>query len=313
MPLTDVTHTPLPPLTPRSADSHKGDFGRALVVGGSRGMSGAVALAGRAALRSGAGLVTLAVPAGIQSTVAAYEASYMTHALADEVGQISRTAGDDIRRMSASVTAVALGPGLGRSAALTTLVARLYCEVTQPLVVDADALNALAECPDALARPAGPRILTPHPGEFARLAGKPYDASRRAEDAVDLAQRLNVVVEADAASGSPGLPATVVVLKGHGTVVTDGERLSIGQTGNPGMATGGSGDVLTGVITGLVCQGLAPFEAVRLGVHVHGLAGDLAAKRLGQVSLIASDLVEYLPAAFQALNITPSPRTLTHG
>lgn len=298
MPLTDITHTPLPQMSPRSADSHKGDFGRALVVGGSRGMSGAVALAGRASLRSGAGLVTLAVPAGIQSTVAAYEASYMTYALADEYGEIAASAGDGIMRLAANATAVALGPGLGRSGALNELVARLYVDMAQPIVVDADALNALAERPDVLTQPSGLRILTPHPGEFARLAGQPYDAARRAEDAAAFARRLNADVEAGAAAGGPGRPTTVVVLKGHGTVVTDGERLSIGQTGNPGMATGGSGDVLTGVITGLVCQGLTPFDAARLGVHVHGLAGDLAAEKLGQVSLIASDLVEYLPAAF---------------
>lgn len=288
MPVTDVTSTPLPRLAERRPESHKGDFGRALLVGGSRGMSGAIALAGNAALRSGAGLVTLAVPRAVQDVVAAIEPSYMTRGLADENGQFSASAAEEVIKLSEIATALALGPGLGRSAAITDFVVRLYRGIEKPMVVDADALFVLAEQPRELANPGGPRILTPHPGEFARLAGKPYDGGRRIEAAAALAQR-------DATK------KTIVVLKGHRTVVTDGARESVNQTGNPGMATGGSGDVLTGIITALVCQGLAPFEAARLGVHVHGVAGDLAATELGQVSMIASDLVDYLPYAFQTL------------
>ena len=165
------------------------------------------------------------------------------------------------------------------------------------MVVDADALYALASRPNELLRPGGSRIFTPHPGEFARLTDKVYDSSRRVEAAVEFATSF-----LDAASGDQSKPpCIVVVLKGHETVVTDGRSVSVNQTGNPGMATGGSGDVLTGIITGLLCQGLTPFDAARLGVHVHGLAGDLAASELGQVSLIASDLIDYLPHAFQAL------------
>ena len=294
MKLDDQTDTPLPELPPRRPDSHKGDYGRALVIGGSLGMSGAIALAGRATLRSGAGLATLAVPRVVQAVVAAFEPSYMTHGLADNGSQIEPAAARDVLKLAETATAVALGPGLGRSPALSDLVERLYGEIDKPMVVDADGLFALAERRKTLTQPGGPRILTPHPGEFARLTGQPHDPAQRVEAAANLARG-----EAASAAGSAG--NNIVVLKGHHTVVTDGTRFSINQTGNPGMATGGSGDVLTGVITALVCQGLSPFDAARLGVHVHGVAGDLAAAELGEVSIIASDLVDYLPAAFQSL------------
>jgi NAD(P)H-hydrate epimerase len=293
--LTDVTNTPLPRLAPRRADSHKGDYGRALLIGGSRGMSGAIALAGMATLRSGAGLVTLAVPNSIQDVVAAYDPCFMTHGLQKDDGQIGVANVKAVIEFAASATAVALGPGLGRREGLTDLVHRLYREITIPMVVDADALFALADTPVQLEvqvtldGTGGPRILTPHPGEFARLTGKVPETSERVVAAAALAQRDS--------SGR-----TIVVLKGHGTIVTDGQRHSINQTGNPGMATGGTGDVLTGIITGLLCQGLSPFDAARLGVHVHGLAGDLAAEELGQLSLIASDIIGFLPEAFQAVN-----------
>jgi ADP-dependent NAD(P)H-hydrate dehydratase len=304
--LEDLTATPLPQLPPRRADSHKGDYGRALLVGGSRGMSGAIAMAGKATLRSGAGLVTLAVPRCIQDVVATFEPSYMTRGLADENGQFARPATADVINLSMRAT-LALGPGLGRSDVLTDFVESVYRTVAAPMVVDADALFALAERPEVLSNPGGPRVLTPHPGEFERLTGKPYNASQRAEFAAEFARgeddlhyqfrnRSSVTGEA------VQRPEIVVVLKGHRTVVTDGSRLSINQTGNPGMATGGAGDVLTGVITGLMCQGLAPFDAARLGVHIHGQAGDLAADVLGQVSMIASDLLDYLPQAFRSVS-----------
>jgi NAD(P)H-hydrate epimerase len=286
--LDDLTAKPLPPLPPRRADSHKGDYGRALVVGGSRGMSGAISLAGKAALRSGAGLVTLAVPRTIQDVVAAFEPSYMTRGLADAEGHIAASAAEEVIALSQHATALALGPGLGRSPAIMGFVVRLYREIKRPLVVDADGLFALAEYADALAQPGGPRVITPHAGEFARLSAEPYDAARRTEAAADLARR-------------DPTKNTVVVLKGHRSVVTDGSRVSLNQTGNPGMATGGTGDVLTGVLTGLLCQGLPAFDAARLGVHVHGRAGDLAAEELGEISMIGSDLLEYLPRAFCSL------------
>jgi NAD(P)H-hydrate epimerase len=287
MPHHDVSATPLPRLPERRPESHKGDYGRALLIGGSQGMSGAIALAGMAALRSGAGLVTLAVPRAVQDVVASFNPSYMTRGLADDGERLDAAAADEVLALAEGMTVVALGPGLGRSSAITELVARLYREIKLPMIVDADALFALAEEKDVVHAPGGPRILTPHPGEFARLTGASAEnvGSSRSEAAAKLAA---------------GLPLTVVVLKGHRTVVADRAQVSVNATGNPGMATGGSGDVLTGVITALVGQGLAPFDAARLGVHLHGLAGDLAAEQLGQASLIASDLVDFLPAAFPA-------------
>jgi NAD(P)H-hydrate epimerase len=285
--VTTFAQLSLPVLPERQADAHKGDFGRALLVGGSRGMSGAIGLAGMAALRSGAGLVTLAVPDICLDTVAAFEPSYMTAPLAsDERGRIGQAAEAEIFRRAAVADCVACGPGLSRASHLTGLVARLYEVLWQPLVLDADGLSALAALEEAWPQAAGPRILTPHPGEFRRLRGGPA----RQASWEELARQA---IEFAAERGC------VLVLKGHRTLVTDGRRVTYNHSGNPGMATGGSGDVLTGVITALVCQGLAPFEAAQLGVYLHGLAGDLGAEQLGQVSLIARDLIDYLPRAFQ--------------
>lgn len=281
---------PLPTLPPRKADAHKGEFGRALLVGGSRGMSGAIALAGMAALRSGAGLVTLAVPDICLETVASFEPSYMTVTLAcDEGGRIRRETEAEICRLASLSDCVACGPGLGRSAQLNELVLRLYEELPQPLVLDADGLNALAASGDHCPAASAPRVLTPHPGEYRRLAGEPdarWTREELCQRAIELAGRRN----------------WVLVLKGHRTLVTDGVRVSYNSTGNPGMATGGSGDVLTGVIAALVGQRLGAFEAAQLGVYVHGRAGDLAAAQLGQASLIARDLIAFLPQAFQSLH-----------
>ena len=248
-------------------------------------MAGAIALAGMATLRSGAGLVKLATATACQPTVAAFEPSAMTIALpCDEQGRIAGSARAIIVEAAAEATAIACGPGLGRSPELVELVGWLYQNITQPMVVDADALNALAQQPAVLAKAVGPRILTPHPGEFGRLIGR---------EKIELAERENLAKEFAKRTG------VVLVLKGHRTVLTDGQQLALNTTGNPGMATGGTGDVLTGIITALLCQRMSPYDAARLGVHVHGLAGDLAAADLGQVAMIASDLIEYLPLAWQ--------------
>jgi NAD(P)H-hydrate epimerase len=275
----------LPRLAPRRPDSHKGDYGHALLIGGSQGMAGSISLSGMACLRSGAGLVTIATPAACQPTVAGFEPSLMTSALpCDGEGRIASAALARIRDLANRATVVACGPGLGHSVEVTGLVAALYSELRQPMVVDADALNAISTLPDALKNHAGPRVLTPHPGEFARLVRQSnLSPDQNTAAAVDLAGRAGVVI----------------LLKGHPTLVTDGSREAWNTTGNPGMATGGTGDILTGVIAALLCQGLKPLEAAQLCAHVHGLAGDLAAEQLGQVSMIASDLLKFLPAAFQ--------------
>lgn len=281
---------PLPQLPARRPESHKGDFGRALLIGGSRGMSGAIGLAGIAALRGGAGLVTLAVPDVCLDVVASFEPSYMTTPLpSDHAGRVALAAKQAIAQSSTGATCLACGPGLGRSDELTELVGWLYETAVQPIVFDADALNALSFRSDGLSSPGGPRILTPHPGEFRRLIG-------------DEASEFSLQSLRDRAIQVAGEQKVVMVLKGHHTLIADGERVTYNTTGNPGMATGGSGDVLTGLIAALVCQGLPPFDAAQLGVHLHGLAGDLAAEKLGEASVIAKDLADHLPEAFRGLH-----------
>lgn len=257
-------------------------------------MSGAACLSGLGALRGGAGLVTVAVPRAIQPVVAAVEPSYLTAALPeDSSGRIASDAREPLEDLIANSTVLAFGPGCGTSDDLQSLVMWLYVEAEQPLVIDADGINCLAQClarlPDGrLPKPHGPRIVTPHPGEFARLTNATTEAvqSNREEAASRFARRHGVIV----------------VLKGHQTAITDGERIAINQTGNSGMATGGSGDVLTGLIAALLAQGMTPFDAAHLGAHLHGLAGDLAAAELSQPGLIASDIARYLGKAWLAMS-----------
>jgi len=284
----------LPKLPPRKPDAHKGDFGRALLFGGSRGMAGAIALAGMACLRSGAGLVRLAVPKCIVSTVSGFEPSYMTVPLPDDdEGRIRVHTGDlnGLTSLAHAATCVGVGPGLGQSVDLAAFVCAAYQTFPEPMVLDADALNALARTEKGwVGKPNAPRVLTPHPGEFARLVGLDNFAK---------APRSEQVAKARLFARNEGV---VVLLKGHQTFITDGHREANNATGNPGMATGGSGDVLTGIIVALICQQMEALDAAVLGAHLHGLAGDLAAAELGQVSLIASDLLRYLPQAFKEVN-----------
>lgn len=278
----------VPRLPRRAPDSHKGTYGRALLIGGSLGMPGSISLSGMATLRAGAGLVRLAVPQSCHAIVAGFDPCFMTLPLpADAEGRIAGEAQPLVAAELAKVTAAACGPGLGRSTDLDDLIAWLYREALVPLVLDADALNSLAAHPHVASSPGGARVLTPHPGEFARLvqADHPPADNQRGPAAEELARRTGAVV----------------VLKGHRTVVTDGRQTTINTSGNAGMAAGGMGDVLTGVITALICQGLEPLAAARLGVYVHGLAGDLAAAEIGPVGITAHDLVERLPRALAAV------------
>ena len=279
----------LPVLSPRPPDSHKGSFGRVLVVAGSRGMSGAAVLCGSSALRSGAGLVTVAVPREILPIVAAGNPCYLTAPLAqDDHGTVHSQSVPEILALAEASQAIALGPGLGRSEAIIQLVTALLTQNSEAIVIDADGLNALVQKTDILRKPSIPVILTPHPGEFARLLGVDIRTvqANRSELAVQFARDLE---------------GAIVVLKGHGTVVTDGRRIYTNTTGNPGMATGGTGDVLTGLIAALLAQHLEALAAAQLGVYLHGLAGDLARIDLGEASLIATDLLHYLPSAFQKM------------
>ena len=273
-------------LKPRAADAHKGDFGKVCIIGGSVGMSGAAALAGRSALRAGAGLVRVAVPKSILPIVASIEPCFTTIALPeDDRGQISSKAIGNILDAASDNDAMAFGPGVGTSGELRSVLEALLEQEQLRLVIDADGLNNLAGLRSWPASLKARTILTPHPGEMKRLwmgLFREQLPSARQEQAAKLAHRTR----------------SVVVLKGAGTVVTDGEKVYVNRTGNPGMATAGSGDVLTGVITALLGQGLSDFDAAALGVHIHGLAGDIAAERVGQVSLIATDIAQALSDAF---------------
>jgi len=276
----------IPKLKPRAIDAHKGDFGKVCIIAGSIGMSGAAALAGRSALRAGAGLVRVATPKSVLPIVASIEPSFTTIALPeDNVGRISAKAINTILEAVSENDASAFGPGIGISGGLRSILETLLEQEGLRLIIDADGLNNLAGLKEWPAKLKAELILTPHPGEMKRLWSGLFREllpSDRQQQAGQLAHHTK----------------TVVALKGAGTVVTDGENVYINKTGNPGMATAGSGDVLTGAITALMGQGLSNFDAAVLGVYIHGLAGDIAAEKVGQVSLMTTDIIESLPDAF---------------
>ncbi len=280
------TITEIPKLAPRPADAHKGTFGRVLIVGGSVGMSGAPAIAGRAALRSGAGLVRVAVPQSILGIVAAIEPCYTTIPLADDdAGRISNRAVAAVLEGAGQNDVVAFGPGVGVARGVKDVLAALLAVENLRLVIDADGLNCLAKIGNWPRLTKASVIITPHPGEMKRLwkglFREPLPDDRTAQ-ATALAQKAECVV----------------ALKGAGTVVTDGAKVYINRSGNPGMATAGAGDVLTGIIAALVGQKMSNFDAAVLGVCIHGMAGDIAAERTGQISMIATDIIESLGPAF---------------
>lgn len=272
-------------LAPRPATAHKGNFGHVLVVGGSRGMIGAACLAAQAALRAGAGLVTLAVPRGLQDVAASKLTEAMTVGLPETPeGTLSREAFSAVMELLPRKSVLALGPGLSQHPETVGLVRELVRSVSCPLVLDADGLNAFAGMGSLLAERMAPLIVTPHPGEMGRLTGKSV-----------------AEIEADRPGHAEQYARewrAVVVLKGARTVVASPEGyLGINTTGNPGMATGGSGDVLTGVIAAMVAQGLEPFRAAAAAVYLHGRAGDLAAGETGEMGLVAGDILRFLPVA----------------
>ena len=264
----------LSPLFPRrSRDTHKGDYGHVLCAGGSKGFSGAIAMATKSVLRSGAGLVSVLVPESIHALVASAVPEAMVHSVLPEV----------------QWTAILAGPGMGRTATTREQILQLLETSTVPLVLDADAVCVLFDHLEAIASAKCPVILTPHPGEFAALFGLKADEVQ--EDRFTLAR-----MAADRLGA-------IIVLKGAGTVVAaSGRPLAINMTGNPGMASGGSGDVLAGMLAGLAGQGMAPFEAACAAVWLHGHAGDLAAAEKAQASIIASDLIDRIPEALRAVS-----------
>jgi hydroxyethylthiazole kinase-like uncharacterized protein yjeF len=273
-------------LPPREAGGHKGDYGHVLLVAGSPGKAGAAILAARAAVRSGAGLVTAAVPEAILQTVDLGSIESMTLALPNV------EAASAVRKAAEGKSVLALGPGLGNEPDVVAFIREAALAAELPLVLDADGINAFAGSAGSLSARQAPTVLTPHPGELGRLLGISTQEVQ--------ADRLGAARRAAAETNA------VVVLKGSRTLIAEpcGD-VWVNPTGNPGMATGGSGDVLTGLVAGLIAQrgayGLEIRDAVLLAVYLHGLAGDLAVRKLGENALAAGDLVDFLPPAFAEL------------
>ena len=262
---------------PRDQNTHKGDYGRILILAGSEGFTGAPSLAAKGALRTGAGLIFTGVPRTVYPIVAAKLDAPMVFPLPDENGRLSPDALDVILEKLETADACLLGPGMGRSPSVDMLVLELIRRCRCPLVLDADGINAAAGHIDVLRGAACPVILTPHEGEFRRLTQAPE--TDRITGAIALARETG----------------TIVLRKGHETVITDGKRTYVNRTGNAGMATGGSGDVLAGILAALLGQGVPPLEAAAAAAWLHGRAGDLAAGRLGQYAMGPLDLLEALP------------------
>lgn len=265
-------------LKKRDLDCHKGDFGRVYVIGGSFNMSGAVILTAKAAIRTGAGLVTCVIPKSIIDRVGSnvVEATYLP---CDEIEGLVSLSNIDINRIIERSDAIAIGVGIGISNNIANSLKYLIKNSTKPLVIDADAITMLASFRDCLLNAGCEIVLTPHPGEMARLIQKDIDYvnNNRLEVAKSFAKKYNCIV----------------LLKGYKTIVTDGNKVYINTTGNPGMATGGSGDVLTGIITSLIGQGYGALDAATLGAYIHGSAGDMAFKRFGY-GLTAGDITDFI-------------------
>ena len=263
-------------LPEREVTAHKGDFGKLLLLCGSRGYTGAAYLAAMGALRCGAGLVFLGVPESIYAIEAVKLNEAIVFPLPDEDGKLSADAIPEILERLPKMDAVLMGPGLGQGAGVFEVVKTVLECAECPVVLDADGINVMAAHRDILRGRTAPTILTPHAGEFSRLGGQPGDRQTAAEE---MAKDLGCIV----------------LLKGHGTVITDGITTYINPTGNPGMAVGGSGDVLSGIITALLGQGVRPLEAAACGAWLHGAAGDLCAVEIGQYGMLPTDMVNVLP------------------
>ena len=270
-------------LPPRRREFHKGEAGHVFVLAGSLGLTGASILASLAALRSGAGLVTLGIPKSLNAIVASRVTEAMTLPLPETKEKTLSLKGERIiLSFCRKVKAVALGPGLSQNKGTKSLIKELIGKIKLPLVIDADGINALADEPRILKKRSFPTVITPHPGEMSRLINIPVKKIQ--------ADRCRI------AKKTASLFNVVVILKGYQTVVATPEgKLFLNPTGNPGMASGGMGDVLTGMIASFLAQGLSPFPAGKLAVYVHGLAADWVREAKGLRGLIATDIIEQIP------------------
>lgn len=274
----ELNHEKVLQLLPvRNPFSHKGEFGKILLLCGSVGYTGAAALSSMGALRSGAGLVFLGVPQSIYAIEAVKLTEAIVFPLSERDGKLGEEAVPNILERLPKLDAVLIGPGLGQSEGTLAVTKAVLENFDGPVVLDADGINVISQHKDILRGRSAPTILTPHDGEFQRMGGE--ICTDRVASAVKLAHDLGCIV----------------LLKGHETVITDGQAVYINHTGNPGMAVGGSGDVLAGLITSLLGQGLKPLEAAACGAWIHGAAGDLCAQEIGQYGMLPSDMVQALP------------------
>ena len=264
-------------LPDRKPDSHKGDYGKILLLCGSIGFTGAAALAAMGALRSGAGLVYLGVPESIYAIEAVKLTEAIVFPLPDEDGKLSRKALPAIRKYLKTMDAVLIGPGLGISDGTMEVVRAVLREFEGPVVVDADGISILAIHPELLKERKAPTVLTPHEGEFRRLGIALEE--EKLTGAMLAARELNCII----------------LRKGHETVITDGKEYYVNHTGNPGMAVGGSGDVLAGILVSLFGQGIAPLQAAACAAWLHGKAGDVCAEKIGQYGMLPTDMLNELP------------------
>ncbi|NQT33118.1 MAG: NAD(P)H-hydrate dehydratase [Candidatus Omnitrophica bacterium] len=286
-----MVHEYIEKIPGRREDSHKGDYGKVLVIAGSPGMTGAAYLASQGALLSGSGLVTCGVPQSLNAIMEVKLTEVMTLALPEtQEGTISAKAKVKILDFAEKCDVIAIGPGLGRNKDIQTLINDLLEAVEIPVVLDADGINALEGRMEILTKREARTVITPHPGEMSRLMGKSAGIvqSNREEFAKSIAE----------------VTGSVVCLKGHRTVVASPEgNTYINETGNSGMASGGTGDVLTGMIASFIGQGVGDYSAAVCAAYLHGLSGDIASEKKGQFSMIATDLLEYLPEAFKKAGI----------
>ncbi len=274
-------------LSRQNPNAYKNNFGHSLIIAGSKKMLGAGALASLAAMRSGAGLCTWAVPKSLNEAAQKKASNVvMTNPLSEtKEGTLNQKAYKEVSKQFKNFQSIAIGPGLSTNMQTLKFSQKIIEQAMIPLVIDADALTAVSQKVEILTLTKTPKILTPHPGEMAKLAkisAKEVESQRK-QIAKEFALRNSCIL----------------VLKGNNTIVTDGEKSYTNRSGNAGMATAGSGDVLTGIIAGLLAQGLKPYIAAKFGAYIHGKAGDLAAKNQSKLSLIATDILEYLPQAFK--------------
>lgn len=267
----------------REKDVHKGDCGHVFVIAGSRGLTGAACLTAQAALLSGSGLVTVGIASSLNFIIECKLTEVMSLSLPEtDQETLSLKAFEKIKEFSHNVDVIAIGPGLSQNSQTQCLIKKIIAQIDKPMVIDADAINALAGEPDILLKRNSVTVITPHPGEMGRLLG--LNAEKVQKNRRKLAKQLSHMYN------------IVTILKGYQTVVSNQSgNLMVNHTGNAGMAKGGSGDVLTGIVAGFLAQGANAYEAAKLAVYVHGLAADKVIKNKAIVSLVASDILEQLP------------------